>query len=78
MEKEIINRVENSGLLQVNLDEYYPLGERVLFDMKTCLKEEFVLVEKEFRDFVKNNDWSVYQDQYVGIICSSDAIGHLC
>ncbi len=74
MEKEITNRVENSNLVQVNLDDYYPKGERLIFDMKDCLKEELILVEKEFRTFVAANDWSIYQDKYVGIICSVDAI----
>lgn len=74
MENEITNRVENSNLIQVNLDEYYPLGDRVLFDISACLQEELILIEKDFRVFVKENDWSVYQDKYVGIICSADAI----
>ena len=74
MEKEITNRLENSNLIQVNLDEYYPKGERVLFDLKGCLKDELVIIEKEFRAFVKSNDWSIYQDKYVAIVCSVDAI----
>lgn len=74
MENEIINRVEKSGLVQVNLDDYYPNDVRSTFDLKNVLVNEFVLIEKDFRAFVKNNDWSVYQDQYVNVICSSDAI----
>lgn len=74
MEKEITNRVENSNLMQVNLDEYYPTGERVVFDLKNCLKDELILIEKDFRAFVKATDWSVYQDKYVAVICSVDAI----
>lgn len=71
---KIVNRVENSSLVQVNLDDFYPKGARVTFDLKACLKDEIVLVEKEFRAFVTANDWSVYEDKYVGIICSADAI----
>lgn len=71
---EIVNRLENSNLIQVNLDEYYPEGERIIFDLKNCLKEELILIEKEFRVFVKENDWTIYQDKYVGVICSADAI----
>ena len=48
MENEIVNRVENSGLIQVNLDEYYPIGDRVVFDIEGLLKDGFVLIEKEF------------------------------
>jgi len=71
---KITNRVENSSLIQVNLDEYYPAGERILFDLKNCLKDELALIEKDFRAFVVQNDWTLYKDKYVGIICSADAI----
>ena len=74
MSEEIINRVENSNLIQVSLDEFYPKGERILFDIKGFLKEEIILVEKEFRDKVKNTNWEGYQGQYVGVVCSVDAI----
>lgn len=74
MENEITNRVDKSGIIQVSLDDFYPQGERVIFDMKDCLHEGFVLFEKPFREFIKTNDWKKYQDQYVAIICSSDAI----
>lgn len=71
---EIINRIENSNLIQVSLDDYYPEGERILYDIKDNLHEGLVLVEKDFRTFVSQYDWSKYQDKYVGIICSADAI----
>jgi len=74
MMSEIVNRVENSSLIQVNLDEYYPKGERVVFDLKDCLKDELVLIEKGFRAFISENNWEDYQDKYVGVICSADAI----
>jgi uncharacterized protein DUF2480 len=71
---EITNRVENSNLVQVSLDDYYPQEERVFFDLKDVLHEGMALIEKDLRSFVKENNWSIYQDKYVGIICSSDAI----
>jgi hypothetical protein len=74
MENEITNRIENSNLIQVNLDEYYPKGERVIIDLKANLQEELALIEKDFRAFVSTNDWSIYQDKYVGIVCTADAI----
>ena len=74
MKDEIINRVENSNLVQVSLDEFYPEGDRVLFDIKGFLKEEIILVEKEFRAAIKAFDWSKYEGKYVGIVCSVDAI----
>ncbi|NER17053.1 DUF2480 family protein [Spongiivirga citrea] len=74
MEKEIINRVANSKLITIDLEDFYPEGKRVLFDIKDWLYEGFVLREKEFRAHVKNHDWGQYQDFYVALTCSSDAI----
>ena len=74
MADEIINRVANSKLMVIDLEDYYPEGKRVLFDIKPWLYEEFVLREKEFRAYVKGHDWSQYENQYIAITCSSEAI----
>ena len=74
MEKEIVNKVAESGLITINLEDFYPEGERVVFDMKEHLFEELLLKEKDFREFVKTNDWSKYKDKFVAITCSNDAI----
>ncbi|MCF7559785.1 DUF2480 family protein [Sabulilitoribacter multivorans] len=74
MSDEIINRVANSKLVTVNLEDYYPKGQRVLFDIKDWLFEGFVLREKDFRSQVSAYDWSQYQNSYVALTCSSDAI----
>lgn len=74
MADEIINRVANSKLVTFNLEDFYPEGERVLFDIKDWLMEGLVLREKAFRDSVKNHDWSQYKNNYVALTCSTDAI----
>ena len=74
MENEIINKVANSGLITIDLEEYYPKGERVLFDLKPLLFQELILKEKEFREFIKNHDWTFYQNKLVAITCTADAI----
>lgn len=74
MPNEIINRVANSKLITVNLEDYYPKGARVLFDIKDWLFEGFVLREKDFRNQIAEFDWSQYQDSYVALTCSTDAI----
>lgn len=74
MAEEIINRVSNSKLVTFNLEDLYPQGERVLFDIKDWLFEGFVLREKDFRAAAKAHDWSRYSDKYVALICSTDAI----
>ncbi|WP_396602819.1 DUF2480 family protein [Algibacter sp. R77976] len=74
MKDEIINRVANSKLVTIDLEDYYPKGNRILFDIKDWLFEGFVLREKDFRAQVSEFDWSQYQDQYVALTCSTDAI----
>lgn len=74
MADEIINRVAQSKLVVIDLEDFYPSGKRVLIDIKDWLYEGFVLREKDFRKEVSNHDWSQYQDQYVALSCSTDAI----
>lgn len=74
MEEEIINRVANSTLVTLNLEDYYPEGKRIVFDIKDWLHEGFVLREKNFRTQVAAFDWSQYQNNYVALTCSTDAI----
>lgn len=74
MSTEIVNRVANSKIVTFDLEDYYPKGQRMLFDIKDWLLEGFVLREKDFRENAKTHDWSQYQDAYVALSCSSDAI----
>lgn len=71
---EIINKVALSGIVTIDLEEFYPQGERVLFDIKDLLFQGLILREKDFREFVKNEDWTIYKNKYVALICSADAI----
>lgn len=72
--EEIINKVANSILEVFDLEDYYPSGIRAQIDISQWLLEGFLLKEKDFREELKNHDWSHYQDQYVAINCSTDAI----
>ncbi|RCS26518.1 DUF2480 family protein [Polaribacter sp. WD7] len=74
MAEEIINRVANSALKTFDLEEIYPEGKRVLFDLKDWLFQELILKERDFRAFVKNHDWSQYKNTFVAVTCSADAI----
>jgi hypothetical protein len=71
---EIINKVTNSVLEVFDLEDYYPSGIRTQIDISQWLFEGFLLKEKDFRDALKNHDWAQYQNQYVAIHCSTDAI----
>ncbi|MEC4115812.1 DUF2480 family protein [Myroides phaeus] len=74
MEGEIVNKVANSALVVFDLEDIYPTNPRMEIDIAQWLYEGFVLREKDFRAALKEVDWSIYQDAYVGLHCSTDAI----
>jgi hypothetical protein len=74
MPEEIINKVASSKLKTFDLEEIYPEGKRVLFDVKDWLFQEIILKEKDFRASVKNHNWEQYKNCFVAITCSVDAI----
>ncbi len=74
MEEVLVNKVANSGLVTLNLEDHFPAGERKFIDIKEVLFMGMVLKEKDFRDWVKNHDWMAYQNVNVAIGCSADAI----
>lgn len=74
MENEIINKVANSGLINLDLEDYYVKGPRKLIDIKDQLFMGMILKEKDFREWIKTNNWSQYQDAFVAVHCSEDAI----
>ncbi len=74
MEELFVNKVANSGIVTINLEDYFPVGERISIDVKELLFMQLVLKEKDFREWVKTNNWEQYSQKYVAIYCSSDAI----
>ena len=74
MAGEIINRVANSKLITLDLEDYYPEGDRILLDIQNWLYEGLILREQDFRDMIKNHDWQQYKGKYVALTCSTDAI----
>ena len=74
MEEQILNRVANSALMTIDLEEHFPEGARVGLDLSQWLDGGFVLREKEFRKALKEFDWSSFNDQHVALHCSTDAI----
>lgn len=74
MKKEIINKVENSSLKTIDLDLLIPKTPRVIFDIKNWLVNDLILIEKDFRELIKNHNWNQYLGKYVSIQCSNNAI----
>jgi hypothetical protein len=72
--EEIVNRVADSGIKTIDLEKLKPSGLRSEIDLKKNLFQELVLRESEFRNYIKETDWSLYSDQFVNVTCSADAI----
>ena len=73
-EQPLVNRIANSGLITLNLEDHYPSNHISTLDIKQFLFKELLLKEKDFRKAVKGIDWSEYQDHILLVYCSSDAI----
>ena len=71
---EIVNRVASSSIELFDLEEHYVPGDRVLLDIRDQLYQGLILKEKDFRNFIKSNDWSQYADKFVAVTCSEDAV----
>lgn len=73
-DKPLVNRVANSSLITINLEDYYPKAPILEFDLKGYLFRELLLREKDFRAAMKEHDWAQYQDKNLTVFCSTDAI----
>ena len=74
MEETIVNKVAQSSLETIDLEKFFPEGESMVFDLKDYLFMELILKEKDYREGLKKNNWSVYENKNVCISCSVDAI----
>lgn len=74
MEEIFVNKVSESGIVSLNLEEFYPTEEIALFDMKDYLFMGLILKEKDFRENLKSLDLSVYTNKVVAVTCSADAV----
>lgn len=74
IQENIVNKVAQSGLLTLDLANYAPKDDIVIYDIKENLFHGLILKEKDFRAFIKEHDWSQYEGKHIGITCSTDAI----
>ncbi|WP_367387871.1 DUF2480 family protein [Lewinella sp. LCG006] len=74
MEQPLVNRVANSGLITIKLEEFFPSQELAIFDLKDYLFMEMILKEKDFREALKDHNWEQYQGKILLVYCSADAI----
>ncbi|MEO8412107.1 MAG: DUF2480 family protein [Ginsengibacter sp.] len=74
MEDIIINKVAQSSIETLDLEKFYPEGDNLAFDLKDYLFMELILKEKDYRESLKNVDWSIFENKNVCITCTADAI----
>jgi hypothetical protein len=74
MSDPIINKVAESGLVSIELEQFLPSEEIVSFDLKQFLFMGLILKEKDFRSALLQHDWSAYKGKIAAIHCSADAI----
>ena len=74
MSEAIINKVSESALMTLNLEDYFPSDEIAVFDMKDYLFMGLILKEKDFRESLKTLDLSLFTNKAVAVTCSADAV----
>jgi hypothetical protein len=74
MAEEIINKISQSELLTLDLEQFFPKENVRIFDLKPFLFMEQILKEKDFRASLLTTDWATYKNEIVGVYCSADAV----
>ncbi len=74
MEGEFINKVSESSLVTINLEDYYPKEPITVFDLKDYLFMGLILKEKDFREALKNLDLAPFTGKNIAVTCSADAV----
>jgi hypothetical protein len=71
----IKNTVTSKAIVTIDLGDFFPKAEDCVYiDMATLLFKGLILKEADFRQQIKDTDWSTYSNKYVGLFCSADAI----
>ena len=71
---EFVNKVSESGIITLNLEDFYPKESVLVFDMKDYLFMGLILKEKDFREALKQLDTTVYEQKIVALTCTADAV----
>jgi hypothetical protein len=74
MNDTLINKVTESALVTINLEDYYPKENIVVFDLKDYLFMGLILKEKDFREALKNLSLEPFTGKLVTVTCSADAV----
>jgi hypothetical protein len=71
---ELVNKVAESGLITINPENFLPNKEIKAFDLKDFLFMGLILKEKDYREALKQYDWTPFDNCIAAVHCSADAI----
>lgn len=71
---EIVNKIKQSKLETVDLERFAVDVKVYELDLKDFLFQEMILKEKEYREKMDTHDWNQYEDGFLAVHCSTDAI----
>ena len=71
---EIINKVAKSGIVNISLEDYTPKETIINLNLKQFLHNEEILIEKDFRDNVKNFNFKNLQNKIIALFCDDNII----
>ncbi len=74
MAESFVNKVAESCIITIDLEDYFPKEDIIVFDMKDYLFMGLILKEKEFRESLKKLDTAPYQNKIAALTCTADAI----
>ncbi len=70
----IVNRVANSTLVTIDLEDFYDDTPRIFVDFSQWLEDGLILREQSFRAQLNQHNWTAYKGAHVAIGCSTDVI----
>ena len=70
---EIVNKVKRLDVITIDVKDFYVEGKREQIDLSDLLEDD-ILMEKKFREKLKNFDWSIYNDKYVNVFVNKELI----
>lgn len=74
MQQTFVNKVAESGIVTINLEDFYIKGDTAVFDLKDFLFMGLILKEKDYRAALLATDWQIYAEKNIAITCTADAI----
>ena len=74
MSGEIINKVEQAGLITLDVNSLAPIDRRESIDLVNWLDDNMIIREASFRKKLNSFEWDNLKDSFVAVFCSKDII----